>query len=63
METMKQDYNRHNRLLKQGLRLSRYSSLTLETHRIIMAVRNDSIPFDNNPNELNPQVMTGLQKQ
>lgn len=63
MKTMKLYSNRHNRLRKQGLRMSRDSSLTLETHRIIMAVRNNSIPSHYNPNELNPQVMTGLQKQ
>lgn len=55
--------NWHNCLLKQGLRLSRYPSLTLETHGLILAVRNDSIPFDHNPTEFKLQFNAGRQKK
>lgn len=60
---MKLDYNRHNCLLKQGLRFSRDPSLTLETLRLSLTVRNDSISFDHDPNVSKLQVITGRKKQ
>lgn len=55
---MKLQTNWYNRLLKQGLQLSRDPSLALETLRLILAVRNDSIPFDHTPNESRLQLLT-----
>lgn len=60
---MKLDSIWHNRLIrfiKQGFRLSKDPSMTLETHGLILAVRNDSIPYDHNPNEFKIQAITGL---
>lgn len=55
---MKLQTNWYNFLLKQGLQLSRDPSLTLETLRTILTVRNDPIPFEDNPNESKLQLIT-----